>query len=203
MKFFHRLEGIPSVPQTIIDEALSKQQYNVNEHEMTRGLRPAEYYQQTLRRGGRYWKPVFSKRFELDSAFAQWVQDNLVENYFETAVSIIFHDGTQDASLSPHADTNCRFRLIYPIKKGGKTCTTHWWQERNQPVLRDPGYWVSDYDRLEELEQVTMDEHNWYIIDTRAIHSVEQINDNKVALHVSMDDQREINRKFGVEFLTG
>jgi hypothetical protein len=125
--------------------------------------------------------------------FSHWIKTQIISEFRETSVSILRH---RSPSVGPHSDTVTQFRLIYPISTGGQECCTTWWQQKNQDLFPVLGHVVNDYDQLTQIDKVVMMPGRWYLIDTRVLHSVENVESDRVALHVSLDRCAELKSRF-------
>ena len=182
MKFHALLKDLPPIPQHFLDRA-KEIAVDGTKNELVVASRSPEYYARILSKGDQQYQSSRTYRYDIGEDFFQWIKENIVSEFRETSVSILRH---RSPSFGPHSDTVTFFRLIYPISTGGNNCYTTWWQEKGKSIYPPIGHVVTDYSTLDEIDRVKMEPNNWYIIDTRPLHSVENVTSDRIAIHVSL-----------------
>ena len=85
---------------------------------------------------------------------------------------------------------------MWVIDTGGPDVKTVFWQERNCPVKREPGYYPSSYDDLQELESHVFEPNCWILIDGNIIHSVENLQHIRKSVQISFWENTDLVRKW-------
>lgn len=191
MRFYAELD-LPAMPNHFVQQAIATV---VDHHskEFTVTGRSQEYYERILNNNGEQYRSSRSHRYHMGDDFSHWIKTNIVSMFREASVSVLRR---RSPSFGPHSDTRTQFRLIFPVNTGGQNCCTTWWQEKNRDLFPSLGHVVTDYNQLIELDKITMIPNRWYIIDTRVLHSVENVESDRVALHVSLDRCADLKSRF-------
>jgi hypothetical protein len=128
-------------------------------------------------------KPMASNpnvRHRFTSEYENWVRENIIDEFDDYNSGIMFFDTEQ----LPHTDTTRKYVLLYNVETGGNT-TLSFWQEEGHPVFRDPGLAVNRGPHLKLIKSVNGPAKCWYLLDTRVIHSVENMSGLRVNFQVS------------------
>ena len=122
--------------------------------------------------------------------FDQWVRKNITNDFEDAGVNwtIITErpNNLDQVSTGAHTDTSRDFTLIYLLKTGGNHVQTVFYQETDQPLLRRPRTHGEDLTKLTKLVQIEIPLHTWFIIDSRILHSVENLTHSRVAFQVGL-----------------
>lgn len=120
--------------------------------------------------------------------FKKWVSENITDDFVDAGVNYTVvvekPKGLQKVSTGAHTDITRDYTLIYLLQTGGKDAPTVFWQEEGQELLRPPKTQGTDRKTLKFVDSVTIPLHRWCIIDSRILHSVERLEENRVALQV-------------------
>jgi hypothetical protein len=54
--------------------------------------------------------------------------------------------------------------------------------------MREPHARVGDYNKLKVLDSGRLEEGRWAILDTRILHSVENLTGDRISVQISLDD---------------
>lgn len=121
-------------------------------------------------------------RKRITEEFEQWVCENITDEFNDIGVCVsepgLDHSG-------PHRDQSRNYTLLYLLQSGGDNATTKFWKTR-EPELELHNYY-SSYDELELLDQISAPLETWCILDSKAIHSVENISEGRVSIQVSLN----------------
>ncbi len=116
---------------------------------------------------------------ELDA----WVRDNIDLDI--DFVGIRYQYGTAEFNCQgAHTDATRDYALLYTIDNAGGHLK--FWQQKNQPMESDSVKLITDYDSLEELESIDIPNNQWYLVNGRVIHSVENITQTRITLQVNL-----------------
>ena len=100
--------------------------------------------------------------------------------------------GDRSPFQGPHTDLVRCYVLMYILENGGDNCTTAWYQEKGKDFYR-PGkllLTVDDYDLLDERDRVQLPTGSWAIINTEYLHAVENIEKDRIAVHLGLDTDK-------------
>jgi hypothetical protein len=184
------LYDLPSVPVEFEQEAWLALSNN-NKDITPNDLRP-EYKNRNLSRDGSKFPSTRTIRHELSDQFKTWVKENIVEDWTEVSVSIT--PANIGHTMGAHTDWTNEFRLIYVLQEGGPDCRTVYYQEKGQPYHRPGRQWlnVDNFELLEERESICMPRGKWCLTNTQYLHGVENITEDRVAIHVGLLSDQNI-----------
>ena len=70
---------------------------------------------------------------------------------------------------------------------GGPTVDTVFWEVLNEPLVSESrGKWLDTYNNLKEYTKVRFRPRTWYLLNTRIMHSVENLQSPRIVLQVSL-----------------
>jgi len=119
---------------------------------------------------------------ELTNEFESWIKGNITEQYKRVKFSI--HHGD---IAPPHTDYLRDFGINYIHVLGGDNVKTVWYQEEGFPVVRDGRCRQPNYQKLSVLEEVVLPVNQWHILRTDILHSVENLQSNRIRITVDLD----------------
>ena len=67
--------------------------------------------------------------------------------------------------------------------------TTVWYQEIGKPVVREGRARQPDYAKLTVLDQVVLPVNQWHILRTDILHSVENLQNNRIRISIDIDEE--------------
>jgi len=139
---------------------------------------------------GRSFDAMVNNRVDNSPEFKAWVRGNIIPNFLDVGINYVIYnrDDGQASSTGGHTDGSRNYTLIYNVRTGGERAMTCFWQEHGQPIYRERCVNSEDMSRLDLLDQVFIPEKRWAILDTRVIHSVENLYDSRISLQVSLDE---------------
>lgn len=147
------------------------------------------YINRSVMKDGKSYKSRRGQRFPLLDQFTQWCKENIDPECLNGSIHI--NEGI-DPYHGPHLDPYRNYGLLYLIDTGGPTVTTSWWQKKDSPFmysLKDyPAIVFEDYTNLELYDSTTFELGIWYLINTRALHSVENIEHRRIAIQCDLND---------------
>jgi hypothetical protein len=151
MFLFQYLDQLPKVPLDLLKNGHIEDQTRIG-----------------WRQGGYVRWPVSTK---LDT----WLATNLGSDLFTRSSSGM--QFIRDA-IKPHCDLRA-WALNYIIATGGEKVETIFWQEQDQPLLRESGTYRNGTTsaKLDEVWKVQIEPNRWHLINTNVIHSVTGVTD--------------------------
>lgn len=124
-------------------------------------------------------------RYHVNHEFDLWVSENIMNNSSEIGVSV---SGDEGGNLGPHTDRRRDHVLMFVVEPGGENCRTVFWQETGQALIRNRFTYIDDYSKLTQLDEVCATPQQWILLNSRIIHSVENINSGqrRINFHISL-----------------
>lgn len=116
-------------------------------------------------------------------ALESWVKQHVIEEWANIGYSKI-----SPPCLGPHLDRTRFYTLQYIINAGGTDVATVFYRARSEKLQMDTGkgLYFNDYSQLEPFETVYARPGEWYLINGRQIHSVENIQSTRVAVQIGL-----------------
>lgn len=112
--------------------------------------------------------------------FDRWIKDNIVPTFkyagIGSTVPGMNHCG-------PHRDQSRDFSLLYLLKSGGNESSTQFFEEK-QP--QEPQNYYDNYDDFNQIGEIKPSLHQWYMLNAKVVHSVENITDGRVSIQISL-----------------
>lgn len=124
-------------------------------------------------------------RHHFKEDFQLWIEQNITPEFQQSNSGVMFFDEPQ----LPHTDVTRDFVLLYNVRPGGEESTLCFWKEKDKPLIRDRMVTGQRGSNLELIDSVKGPFNCWYIMNTRIIHSVEQVKGLRLNLQVSFDKQ--------------
>jgi len=177
----------PEVPQWILDETLDHIGFDDQnlQTSVTNSLYSDDYKQRDLYKDGETYKTAFNHCQYLSQPAYRWILDNVSDLAKDLRVSFTLPGRSR---CGPHTDGTRDYTLIYLLKPGGPNHSTVFWQQKDQPdILRPRRHTVDHYDQLTRLAAVQVPVKTWTLLNGRVLHSVEDIEQGRVALQCSFD----------------
>jgi hypothetical protein len=118
----------------------------------------------------------------------QWVKENLTIHTVDTGVNYVTYTEESGLPISTgaHTDGTREFVLLWNIESGGADAELTYWREKGKPLYRAPKTHGADLSRLELVAKTKLPEGRWLLLDTRIMHSVENLTDTRISLQISL-----------------
>jgi hypothetical protein len=117
----------------------------------------------------------------------EWCQQNIDPDCYHAGVAV--NDGPSPYH-GPHADAGRTWALYYMVETGGDHVTTSWWKHPDHPlVLKENLYPIVawNYPELDLICSAQFQKYNWYLFNSRVLHSVENINHRRISLQTNVN----------------
>jgi hypothetical protein len=121
---------------------------------------------------------------ELPADFVAWVNQHVVATYKRATIAV--HHGE---IAPPHTDYLRQYGINYIHQLGGDCVTTVWYQEIGKPVVREGRTRQPDYAKLTVVDQVVLPANQWHVLRTDVLHSVENLQSNRIRISVDIDEE--------------
>jgi hypothetical protein len=159
------------------------------------GMYSTGYGEREHIRNGVLTKTVKQCSIVLSTEFEEWAKDYIHPHPFEAGATVSIGDAPIHG---PHVDFRRRYNMVYVLNPGGDNVRTVWYKEHGYPIERlhaagpeGKSYWVKNYSDLEVIDDVVLEPGIWYLLNTKIIHSVENIIGNRSMLTVSLPDMNQ------------
>lgn len=118
-----------------------------------------------------------------DQKIDQWVRNHIDCDI--DFVGIRYQFGTTEFdSQGAHTDATRDYALLYTIENANGTLK--FWQQQDCPIEYDSVQLITDYDSLEEIGSFNIPNNQWYLVNGRVLHSVENITQTRITLQVNL-----------------
>lgn len=184
------MSHLPPVPAHFIQEALEKVKGTPVKklYSSVPGIENFKFRNLTLANGGEI-SSVTSLRYNMSQDYESWVRKNIKDGNIIVGVN---QHNLNSNTMGPHVDDAVSELLCFLVQEGGDNVETVWWQEQGHPAERldkiptsnyyDPA--VNDYTSLFEISRVRIPMGVWVRMNTRVLHSVENITSTRTLLTV-------------------
>ena len=132
------------------------------------------------------------KSFE-SKATIEWINTNIGGNLRDIEVT---WSTTGLDSIGVHTDRGRNYALMYLLDQGGSNCVSTVYQEEGFPVIRERATHVHDRGSLKIIHSYIAEKNRWYILDTRVLHTVDNIEKFRIAIQCSYDDVSHFEKVF-------
>jgi len=204
----YKLPDLPKVPQHLVDEALLMIQDEDNIAYATPTVGPyAGIYSQVRSKttwidqtdGSKKRSAAYS-RYMASQELIEWLKQNIHSDIgrddpnftmviASVGIQIFEHNFPGEAlTFKPHIDgPRGDYVLNYVIEAGGDSVYTKWYRAEGQPVLRPEhrkGLYLTSMKSLVLLDQVVVPQGSWSLVESRAIHTVDNLTSRRVSISI-------------------
>jgi|TARA_R110000868_G_scaffold312086_2_gene573019 hypothetical protein len=163
---------LPNVPEKLLDYTHDFEDF---------AFRPVNYKDTVVKNGevvpGRlYCRQAVSPELE------QWIKNNIVNTYANIGIS-----KNIGPCLGPHLDKTRFYTLHYTIEPGGSNVQTVFYEpSTDEAILDTDKLYVTNYSKLDTVDSIIFQPRQWYAINGRQLHSVENIETMRISLQVGL-----------------
>lgn len=184
-KFIYKLlPELPKLPQYFIDSANAGANIfveNQGSHKKTITRHLTDW------RGMSYTAPRIL-RGKFSDEFESWVKDNITQTFKDAGIA--YFPGTVNTpSCGGHTDATRDYVLIYNANQGGPNAELCYWQEDGQPLVRERATQGITTKNLKLIAAERKLADTWYLLNTRIIHSLENITEPRINFQISFDTE--------------
>jgi hypothetical protein len=126
------------------------------------------------------------QRGSLNADWEDWVRDNITDQYKDTGIGWTL-GSPECPSIGAHADRTRQATLLYNIDPGGPDTELVFYQENGYPLIRTRGDHTLSDENLKSVLAVRSPVNCWYYINTRVLHSVENMISPRLNFQISLD----------------
>lgn len=195
------LGTLPDVPEHFIERAKALVRDPGNrENRNNQLLRHLGYHDRDIRLAdGTMTKSRIVENYGMGQDWEDWVRANIIADFVETGVrhTVSNPQHPETSIQGPHVDVSTptqphKLKLFYIVEEGGDNVLTTWYQEKNHPTVRldstsENIVHSNDYRNLISIQTVRIPRRSWVVFDTRVMHGVENMFDNRIVLIVGVD----------------
>lgn len=135
---------------------------------------------------GRTHQGVTHRRKPISKEWEDWVRKNIVSDFIDTGIS--YADGAIDRpSSAAHTDGSRDISLIWSIDPGGPQAELAMWRAKNHPILWDRHVCFTNTNDLINLVILKGNPGCWYLVNSKILHSTENLVRNRVGLQISLN----------------
>lgn len=190
MTVCYKFLDLPKIPQELVDLAFDKAYDETGDMISPGGNR-------VYKKNGELYASRRVKRFGLEDVMGAWVTEHISKDWVHIGVARSYSTDFESSSPlnnttnGPHTDVTRNFALMYLLEQSNSNQDTVFWQEPGKPLIRERsvniGDNVHDISNLIEIDRFTLPLHTWVYADGRIIHSAENIQDSRLAIHIGFD----------------
>jgi len=195
MTFLYKtFDSIPPPPQHIIDG-------------IDLNFRPAKsqigyFHERTLKNWNGYNIKAGVNTRQAYPEFETWVKENVTRHIVDAGVNYVSLDATDiPRSTGAHTDGVREYVLMWDIDAGGEDAALHYWQEKGKNLYRPPKTQGEDLTMLDLVGRVQLPKNQWILVDTRILHSVENLHRTRITLHISLLNRLALETVTGIDDL--
>ena len=121
---------------------------------------------------------------DVSDEFEQWVKDNIVANFRYAGIGSTT-PGREHCG--PHRDQSRDYSLLYIIKMGGDDTCTQFWEKK---IPDKPQFYYDNYDDFDLVHEIRPTLHQWYLLNAKKVHTVENIKDGRISVQISLTEDQ-------------
>jgi hypothetical protein len=119
---------------------------------------------------------------EVTEEINQWAKENISKDILHVSIQAMYGGTT----VTPHIDEMRSFAYNYVVATGGESTTCFYKPKKEFEHLKTYERTVFTKDRLMVVEEVKIEPHRWHRIDTKTIHSVENLDPKSKRISLSL-----------------
>lgn len=177
------LDEWPSIPNYLLSEI---SHYNDNEMQYEgKGRRVAKL-------DNKEYKNSLYKRWPLLPSLSEWIESNIKCDFNQLGIQNIIPT-TEKTKLLSHCDKEPRrYTILYILDLGGEDIFTNFYCEKNQPVLRNYGDVVDNYNNLYSIGSVKFSTGTWVLLNGLVLHDLDHLIRPRIAITGSIWDLKDL-----------
>lgn len=176
---------LPPVPEQFIQQALQRAANLDGEEQSRHHDGSGQDYRREVIRNQTVEVVRNNIRIAIGPEIEQWVHDHISEE--TTGVGVSTSIGNTSCLQSPHTDGTRSYVLIYLIDLSNEDQDTVFWHEPGRALRRKRLTNSYDLDRLNQIDSVRIPLRQWCYLDATILHSIENIQQRRIAIQVSFD----------------
>ena len=130
---------------------------------------------------------IVYQRWNPKSILEDWVKNNICSDYINLGLSSADPAGATDIQ-GPHVDLSRDAVLHWIYNTGGPNVETVFYQQEGYDLVQPSrNNYPNSYDSLTEVDRYCMKPGTWHILNTRIMHSVENLKSERLTLQIGLD----------------
>jgi hypothetical protein len=168
-----KIKEWPSIPEHLLTDLSN---YNDDEIQWEgKGLRVATKDNQS-------YKNSLYKRWPLSTNLETWIKENINCNFNQIGLQKI-DPVNEERKLLVHCDKEPRrWTILYIVDLGGDNIYTHFYKEKNKPLVRNFAEVTNQLDDLEQLASAKFESNSWVLLNGLILHDVDPISRPRIAI---------------------
>lgn len=138
--------------------------------------------------------------YSLGPEWEQWVKKNIINSFWDTGGRVSYPVSDMHGAHTDRVSTeppSFKWKINYFVDLGGDNVTTSWYKEHNHNIERsiDMPMSVSDYSKLDLIDQTVIPSDTWVLLNTSILHGVENLGNTPRRYFTIMVDPLDIQLK--------
>jgi len=150
-------------------------------------------------KNGEIKKSLALYQYESSNSINDWVYENIA-NLGVTNIRCSKSGGNGDKEKrdfrGPHTDSQRNYTLMYLLENGGNNVETAFYHENGETIVRDNALAPTNMDSMIELDRVNIPLRRWIVLNSRILHTVENIETDRISLQIGLSTVRGIKHTF-------
>lgn len=144
-----------------------------------------DWMNRSVTKGRKTYVSAFNQAVDLGPDALEWARQTV--GISSSAIRVNFTQPGRSLS-GPHTDRSRDWVLIYLLQAGGPDHVTVFYRELGHPLIRPRHTAVNHYGSLTVLSRLQVPLRRWTLMNTRVLHSIENISQGRYAIQVSVQD---------------
>jgi hypothetical protein len=184
---------MPSDIKKILDDAIAKAKVSDQDEGWVGKDKSFDYRQVT--KDGKTVRSCRAHHNELPEEIKDWIRENVIPDWLYATLAVT-HPVSDLHGM--HTGRTRRYLLLHLIETGGDNVITRGFQQKGYPLARlaeGTNITIENYDdhEFELVDEMQIMPGDWVIFDTKVLHDVINITDNRVAIHLALDSNFDVD----------
>ena len=182
MEFCYKFcDWLPEVPTHIIQEAYNSFAQPIIKNNQNKNWDSKS--KETYVENGLELHNVAFVQYDLPEHIIDWFKTNIVTSgYTDIRIS---RSTIGDGKLA-HTDNTRDYVLIYMLECGGKRPETIFYAEHEQPLIRNRGTRIYDYNNVVEVDRIYIPPRRWVMLNTLILHGVSGLSTHRISFQLGL-----------------
>ena len=147
------------------------------------------YYQMNMLKDSKLVKCCKPASVKLSESCVAWITENIVSSFINARLNYYIPQEDTCDSIGIHTDMRGDYALLYNLDTGGPNAKLTIWQEPDYPLIREKALVREDPALLDRIAEFIGPNNCWYLINLRALHSVENIIRPRINIQIKLENQ--------------
>lgn len=147
----------------------------------------------------KHYKNSLYKRWPALPNLESWIKSNIPCNFNQIGIQEI-NPVIKNTKLLVHCDKEPRrYTILYILDLGGENVFTNFYQEQNQPLVRNYGDVTNNLDNLQHIASAKFKTHQWVLLNGLIMHDLDPLERPRIAITGSIWDLKDINSLYHIK----